>query len=300
MQNRSPFTNLRPLRLAGRYPVLAAAGLTAFMLTASAPARAQNVEIQYGLSLAGLPIGTAQLAGVFNRDTYKIDVKARMTGLASMLSSGKGAGTSTGITAGAKVVPSSYALVSGAGDKTVSVRMALAGGAVANLQIDPPLDEKVDRVPLLESHKRGVVDPVSALLMPVPATAKLLDPSGCDRTIPVFDGSGRFDVTLSFSATRKVTLPGYSGDVLVCTARYNPIAGHRTGRKSTQFMAENKDMEVWLAPVEGARVLLPLRISVRTMIGTTLIDATKLNGVKAASAPTATSTASAGAAAAGN
>ena len=47
-----------------------------------------------------------------------------------------------------------------------------------------------------------------------------------------------------------MTLPGYSGDVLVCAARYNPIAGHRTGRKSTQFMADNKDMEVWLAPVE--------------------------------------------------
>ena len=88
--------------------------------------------------------------------------------------------------------------------------------------------------------------------------------------------------------------------MLVCAARYNPIAGHRTGRKSTQFMADNKDMEVWLAPVEGPRVLLPLRISIRTMIGTTLIDAVKLNGLKAASATSATSTAAASPAATGN
>ncbi len=48
-----------------------------------------------------------------------------MTGLAGMLTSGKGAGTSTGITAGAKVVPSSYALVSELATTTYTVRMAL-------------------------------------------------------------------------------------------------------------------------------------------------------------------------------
>ena len=73
MQNRSPFTTLR---LAGRSPAFAAAGLATCVLAALAPARAaENVEIQYGLSLGGLPIGTAQLAGVFNRDTYKLDVR---------------------------------------------------------------------------------------------------------------------------------------------------------------------------------------------------------------------------------
>jgi hypothetical protein len=32
-------------------------------------------------------------------------------------------------------------------------------------------------------------------------------------------------------------------------------------------MQENKDMNVWLAPVEGQRVLFPIRIAVRTMMG---------------------------------
>ena len=55
--------------------------------------------------------------------------------------------------------------------------------------------------------------------------------------------------------------------MLVCNARYVPIAGHRALRPATKFMEENKDMSVWLAPVEGQRVLVPLRIAVRTMIG---------------------------------
>ncbi|HEY0354042.1 MAG TPA: DUF3108 domain-containing protein, partial [Enterovirga sp.] len=58
-----------------------------------------------------------------------------------------------------------------------------------------------------------------------------------------------------------------------CNARYIPIAGHRAERPAVKFMTENRDMSVWLAPVEGARVLVPLRISVRTMIGTTVIEA---------------------------
>ncbi|MEZ0250800.1 MAG: DUF3108 domain-containing protein, partial [Methylobacteriaceae bacterium] len=32
---------------------------------------------------------------------------------------------------------------------------------------------------------------------------------------------------------------------------------------------------VWLAPVEGTRVLVPLRIAVRTTLGTNIIEATR-------------------------
>jgi hypothetical protein len=63
-------------------------------------------------------------------------------------------------------------------------------------------------------------------------------------------------------------VPGYSGPVLVCNARYVPISGHRSERPATKFMQENRDMSVWLAPVEGPRLLFPLKVSVRTMIGT--------------------------------
>jgi hypothetical protein len=40
-------------------------------------------------------------------------------------------------------------------------------------------------------------------------------------------------------------------------------------------MEDNKDMEVWLAPVGESRIALPIRISVATMVGTTVIEATE-------------------------
>ena len=59
------------------------------------------------------------------------------------------------------------------------------------------------------------------------------------------------------------------------TARYQAVAGHRPDRPGVKFMEENREMSVWLAPVEGTRVLIPLRISVLTTIGTNIIEATR-------------------------
>lgn len=257
-------------------------------LGVAAPAAADTIDIQYDLSLAGLPIGTATLGGTVNRDSYKIDVRAKMTGLAGMITGGRGAGSSAGGAAGGRPVPSSYALVSTGSNGTYTVRMALASGTVAALELKPPLDEKVDRVPLQEQHKRNVVDPVSALLMPVSRGGPLLEPSSCNRTIPVFDGAGRFDVELTYSSRETVDIPGYRGPVIVCAARYTPIAGHRSGRKSTQFMADNREMEAWLAPVDNARMLVPVKISVKTMVGTTVIEASRFNTTRSTAASATT------------
>ena len=40
-------------------------------------------------------------------------------------------------------------------------------------------------------------------------------------------------------------------------------------------MADNKDIEVWLAPIGGTNVLMPYRISVRTMVGIAVAEATE-------------------------
>ena len=52
-------------------------------------------------------------------------------------------------------------------------------------------------------------------------------------------------------------------------------AGHRPDRPGVKFMEDNTEMSVWLAPVEGTRVLLPLRIAVRTQLGLNIIEATR-------------------------
>ncbi|MGE5369992.1 MAG: DUF3108 domain-containing protein, partial [Chloroflexota bacterium] len=51
------------------------------------------------------------------------------------------------------------------------------------------------------------------------------------------------------------------------------IAGHRPDSKSTRYMAENRDINVWLAPLPEARVVVPIRIDLKTGAGELIIEA---------------------------
>jgi len=256
----------RPTRL------LRLAGLALGLGLWSLSAQAEALHARYGVTLLGLPLGKASLDGEVAGQTYKISINARLTGIASVVSSSKGAAVASGAFLRGLIVPSAYANTSANATQTRTVRVAMSGGSVKGIDISPPIDPSPERVPLTDAHTRNIVDPLSAMIMPVPGTEPIMGPAACSRTIPVYDGFTRFDVTLTYIGQRQVKAKGYAGPVSVCAVRYTPIAGHRN-RKPVQFMAQNKDIEVWLAPVGTNRVLVPFRISMATMIGHLNIEA---------------------------
>ena len=256
----------RPTRL------LRLAGLALGLGLWSLSAQAEALHARYGVTLLGLPLGKASLDGEVAGQTYKISINARLTGIASVVSNSKGAAVASGAFLRGLIVPSAYANTSANATQTRTVRVAMSGGSVKGVDISPPIDPSPERVPLTDAHTRNIVDPLSAMIMPVPGTEPIMGPAACNRTIPVYDGFTRFDVTLTYIGQRQVKAKGYVGPVSVCAVRYTPIAGHRN-RKPVQFMAQNKDIEVWLAPVGANRVLVPFRISMATMIGHLNIEA---------------------------
>jgi hypothetical protein len=257
---------VRPTRL------LRLAGLALGLGLWSLSAQAEALHARYGVTLLGLPLGKASLDGEVAGQTYKIAINARLTGIASVVSNSKGAAVASGAFLRGLIVPSAYANSSANATQTRTVRVAMSGGSVKGVDISPPIDPSPERVPLTDAHTRNIVDPLSAMIMPVPGTEPIMGPAACNRTIPVYDGFTRFDVTLTYIGQRQVKAKGYAGPVSVCAVRYTPIAGHRN-RKPVQFMAQNKDIEVWLAPVGANRVLVPFRISMATMIGHLNIEA---------------------------
>ncbi|WP_319935780.1 DUF3108 domain-containing protein [Lichenihabitans sp. Uapishka_5] len=253
--------------------MIRAAAVLAGLGVLTTAAQAETVRTRYGISLIGLPFGTATVSGTLEPQAYKIELQMKLTGLASILSGSKGAATATGALPGNHVSPTTYATTSSSGDITRTVRMSMVNNNVDQSEITPPWDPFPDRVPVTEADRRAIVDPMSALIMTVPGTGPVIGPAACERTIPVFDGAARFDVVLAFVGTRKVKTKGYAGDVAVCSVRYHPVAGHRANRPGTKFMADNKDMEAWLAPIGQSRIVVPYRISVATMIGTVVVEA---------------------------
>lgn len=256
--------------------LLAAAGVQAAPAGRSGPPSRQ-LRLHYAVSLIGLPLGTASVIGTVGPASYRLEANGKLTGLAGVIVNSKGAATATGSLAGGKVNPATFAATAATSNYVLTIRMAMAGGTAEKVEITPPYPQRPDRVALTEADRRGIVDPLSSFVMAVPGTGELVGPAACNRTLPLFDGGVRFDVTLAFTAVRQVKGPGYAGPVAVCSARYRPIAGHRPDRPATKFMTDNKEMEVWLAPVEGTRFVVPYRISVLSMLGTTVIEPTEFD-----------------------
>lgn len=254
-------------------------GSLAVFLALASGAAAGDVVARYTISLAGLSLGKAALEGSLNGADYSLNVSSALTGIVGAVSKGRGAATARGNLANnGSVLTSGFSLSASNGKEDRTIQMAAASGSIRSVVIEPPFEDKAPeaRVPLKDQHKLNVLDPVSALIMPVKG-ANPLDAANCDRRLPVFDGSQRFDVVLSYAGTRPVKANGYTGQALVCSARYVPVAGHRPDRRVTKFMVENKSMDTWLVPVNGGKQLIPYRISVKTMIGTAVIEADSFN-----------------------
>lgn len=235
-------------------------------------AQAESLKAHYALSLMGISIGSAYASGVVDRN-YRIDISMRTSGLANLVNNTKGAATASGGLTAAGPSPAAYANTTSNEDDVRTVRMSLASNAVRMVEVKPEPWDAEQRIPVTEGNKKRVVDPVSALIMNVPQGQELTGPAACNRTISVFDGVTRFDVALTYSGEQTASTAGYSGPVAVCSARYTPIAGHRPDSKSTRYMAENRDINVWLAPLPEARVVVPIHIDMKTGAGDLLIEA---------------------------
>ena len=152
--------------------------------------------------------------------------------------------------------------------------MAISGGVVKEVTAEPPLVPSPDRVPVTEAHRKGVTDPMSAAIIPIPGAGDVVSPDACKRKLAIFDGRQRADLELVFKRMDRVKAEtGYSGPVVVCQMLYSPIAGHRPERAAIKYLIAQRDMEMWLAPIAGTRVLVPFRISVPTPFGAGILQA---------------------------
>ena len=73
---------------------------------------------------------------------------------------------------------------------------------------------------------------------------------------------------------------GYQGPVVVCAVYFTPIAGYVPDRVSIKYVAAQRNMEIWFAPIAGTRVLAPYRITIPTPLGTGMIEATEFVSVQ--------------------
>jgi hypothetical protein len=256
--------------------ISAAAGFAALLAAAASggPAFAQGkVEANYQATLAGIPIGSGSWVIDIGPKQYAAAASGRASGLMRILVSGEGSSTVRGAVKRGRLIPSNFA-ANIHSNESYDVRMEMSGGNVKTLKNEPPVLESPDRVPITEGHRRGVLDPMTALMITVPGNGEVISNEACQAKLPIFDGRQRFDLALSFKRVESVeTEKGYRGPAVVCSASYMPISGHRPGRYVIRYLQETRDIEIWLAPIAGTRVLIPYRVSIPTLFGNAILQA---------------------------
>jgi hypothetical protein len=269
----------RSLSLAG------AAVVTVCFLGSSASAQGK-LDARYIATLAGVPIGKGAWVIEIGEDQFTAAASGMTTGLLRVFATGQGNGASRGAVRGDNLVPMTFVSTINNDTRVEELRIVLNAGTVRELAIDPPATPNPARIPLTDAHRRGVIDPMSAALIRVSGNGDPVSPEACRRTIPVFDGRMRFDLQLSFKRMEKVQAhKGYQGPVAVCGVQFVPLAGYVPERPAIKYLVAQQDMEIWLAPIPGTRIVVPYRISLQTPLGQGVLEATEFVAAASSRSP---------------
>jgi len=252
--------------------------VTAALLFAPALASAQTkLDARYVVTLTGVTIGKGAWIVDIGEDQYTAAASGATTGLMRMFASGQGTSAVRGAVVNGRLIPATYAANLTQDKKSDEIRITLAGGNVKDFSIEPaPPPPGPDRIPVTEAHLRGVIDPVTASLVQIPGNGDPLSPEACSRSASVFDGRIRYDLRLAYKRMERVTLEkSYDGPVVVCAIYFSPVAGFVPERTAIKYLVAQRDMEAWLAPIAGTRILAPYRFSLPTPVGTGVLQATQ-------------------------
>ena len=262
------------MRQAARFCFLAGTVVLA-MLGLLEPGWAQgHLEARYSATIAGIPIGKGSWAIDIADTQYTAAASGSTSGLLRAFTGGEGNTTARGTLNGGKLLSSLYAATITSRKKADVIRITIANGNVKESRVDPPQDDDPERVPLTEAHQHGVLDPMTASIVRMPAGGELMSPDACQRTLAVFDGRLRYELEFAFKRMDKVKAEkGYAGPVVVCSVYFTPVAGYIPSRAAIKYLASQRDMEVWLAPIAGTRVLVPFRAQGPTPIGQAVLEA---------------------------
>lgn len=247
------------------------------LMAAAAPAQAQGrLEAQYTAYLANIPIGSGNWTIDITDTQYSAAATGSTSGLLRAFTGGQGSSAARGTVSNGKLVSSIYAATISSRKKSDEIRLTIANGAVKDFRIDPPPEDDPDRVPVTEAHRQNILDPMTASLLRVPGDGALMAPESCQRKVSVFDGRMRYDLELAYKRMDTVKADkGYAGAVLVCSVYFTPLGGHDPSRSAIKYLVKQRDMEVWLAPIAGTRVLVPFRLQGPTPIGEAVLEASQ-------------------------
>jgi hypothetical protein len=230
-------------------------------LSASPTAATRAPGAAYDLSIAGLPIGEATLDVSIAGGRYAVDATADF---GFLFWGGRGGARSEGLVADGRLRPQRYRLAYEGVRRPGLAEIDFEDGRAVRWANEPQPegDWAEGRTAVEPGHLSDVIDPLAALVAPLPADAP--PAAVCARLAPVFSGLTRFDLELT--GALGPADPAATEGAVTCETRYRPVAGHRPDSPGVARLQRPGAVSLTLAPIaEGAWA--PLRLALETRFG---------------------------------
>ncbi len=247
------------------------AAAVAFGATASRAQAPVRFSAHYVITMTRVVVGEITWTTNFTETSYLAAATGKASGVLSVLVKGEASLTTRGASGDSKLIPATARFDVSDEDGVYETEMSYDNG-VYKRTVDRGAAPPADRIPVSPKLLHDVTDPLTAFM--IPFEGKALAPDNCGKTLKIFDGRRRYDLTLTFKRADKVALArGYSGPVLVCGVVLHPLGGYRPDSLLVRYLAGKDDLELWLAPIAGMSLLAPVRALMPTLVGTMDISA---------------------------
>lgn len=253
-----------------RRPLATAIALLMAFTTAAA---AESFRSAFSISIWGIPLASLEFKSDFSQSDYVLNGSLKSSALADIVEPIRGTVVSSGKIGKNGAVPARYDLTYTYGKKAKRTSIALANGKVMSFENVPPIKKRDPWIEVTPDQLVRVFDPVSGFVVKAGSLEDV-----CNRTVSVFDGEVRADIRMSGGKIGKFSTQGYSGAVVTCTLRLNPISGFTKGKKQIEYLRNSKTMSLTFAPVGTTGTFAPVQARVGTQIGVVSVTATRFGG----------------------
>jgi len=251
-------------------------GLTIASMSVMSSAQADDLyRTEYDISMFALSIARSAIETVVKGANYGVNGRFKTSGIARIFDDTDGTVYVGGSSTQSKVTPSAFDLAYKHGRKNKSTTIRFSGGNVTSSENVPPVKKRDPWVEITPQDLVNVSDPLSALMIPTK------DPKAvCNRTLRVFDGQTRADIILSFNGTESFTTKGFTGESVICSAKFVPLAGYQKGKKAIDYLANRSKITISFASLGNSGIYAPVVARIGTQLGTLKIEATRFEKIQ--------------------
>lgn len=231
-----------------------------------------QIDAHYSIALGAFDLGHFKFEQRTRGTTYTLKSVVELSALLGAFE-WRGITQTSGSLRGGNPSPKHYAFDYRSKGKGGLVRMEFDNGNVVGRSAIPSTPAGGRLIPLKKSHTQAVLDPLTAILR----LAYAQGAKPCGRTLPIFDGKQRFNLTFNFRRFEALPAGEFGRQRgVVCQIKYEPLGGYVMTNDTRKYAAEN-NIEIAFRPAHGGRIVVPYRLTLPTIVGTARLDLRKLS-----------------------